>query len=112
MRRQSGRTIALVTSWLVELTQTPAPVHAWTYRRWYTVPREPRREDADELAELISSPLPEHAGFRFSSRVVAESELTRSERRRAKADLRSDEFGEYVRRLRGLAALERALAAS
>jgi hypothetical protein len=98
--------------WLVELTQAPAPARSWTYRRWYTVAREGRRERAEALAVLVRSGLPEHDGFRFASRVVHESTLAFAERRRAKADLRSGEFDEYVRRLRGIAALERDLAAS
>jgi hypothetical protein len=98
--------------WLVELTQAPAPVESWTYRRWFTIARENEHQRADELAKLIRSSLPEHAGLRFSSRVVDESTLTFTERRRARADLRGGEFDEYVRRLRGIAALERDLAAS
>jgi hypothetical protein len=102
----------LMTSWLVELTQAPAPIHAWTYRRWYTVSCEARREEAEKLAELIRFRVPEHAGLSFSSRVVHESGLTLTERRRVRADLRTGEFDEYLRRLRGIAALERDLAAS
>jgi hypothetical protein len=96
--------------WVVELIEAPGQHSRLSYPRWHAVALELDEWLALELADLVESDLPEHAGRRFRARVVELSVLSPERRARVVNDLGSGEFVEYAGRLRGILELERAIA--